>query len=108
MRPFLPWPPFVPCRRYYLAVIFYGFLILRLVHTGYAPIFSFLLALLVGSLAIYALGALAANSLHPHQWPKAELKSAKTLLFLLCVATCVLCLCASFFPLPERGSFQLW
>ena len=106
--PFLGPGPFMPRRRYCLAFIFYGFLILRLIHTGYPPLFSFLLALIVGALAIYALGALACNSPKIGQWAKEEQKSAKTMLSLLIVATLALVTAACFFPLPERGTFKLW
>ena len=100
--------PFVLGMRYSFSFIIYAFLLLRLIHTGYAPIFSLLLALLIGILTIYVLGALASNSINPQHWPKAEQKSAKALLGLLCVVTSLLCLCVCFFPLPKRGSLLLW
>lgn len=100
--------PLLAKPRYYLAFIFYGFLVLRLVHTGYPPIFSFLLALATGLGAIYALGALASDSPKIRLWPREERQSAKTMLYLLLLATLALIVAAFFFPLPERGSFTLW
>ena len=94
--------------RYYLAFIAYGFLVLRLIHTGYPPIFSFLLALAAGLGAIYALGALASDSPKIPLWPKAERQSAKIMAFLLLLATLALIVASLLFPLPERGSFKFW
>ena len=94
--------------RYYLAFICYGFLVLRLVHTGYPPVFSFLLALAAGLGAIYALGALASDSPKIRPWPQAERQSAKIMAYLLLLATLALIAASLVFPLPERGSFKFW